>query len=557
MRRRSWRFPGRSGIASSATASCRAGCTCSRTPGARSHSFRARRPAAGSVSRARPRSIGWVGRLTREKGADIFLEALALLPHRAWVASIVGEGRERAALEAQAARLGIADRVRWHGLVPDAAAIYPAFDAWVLSSRTEGTPIALFEAMAARVPAVVTTVGGVPDVVTPFEAILVRPEDPAALAAAIGNLLAEGDGAAARAEAGIQAALRALRFERLAGRACRPVSVAPARPFAWNLMQNLSCVLVAVPVALFGYAYFGYPALLWIGSRARPAPAPGSVPLEWPDITITVPCYNEERSIAATIESLLALDYPADRRHLLIISDASTDRTDEIVRGYADRGVELLRLPARGGKTAAENAAAARLRGEIVVNTDATIRIVPGALKALVAVFQDPTIGVASGRDVSVGDVQSAGNQGESGYVGYEMWIRSLETRLGTIVGASGCFFATRRELYVGDFPEALSRDFASCLIAREHGYRAVSVDAALALVPRAASLRSEYRRKVRTMARGLGTLQFKRHLLNPLRYGLFAPLLFSHKLCRWLFQLTLPLLVIGSGPGGDTRVPG
>ena len=145
--------------------------------------------------------VGWVGRLTREKGADLFLEALALLPNRAWVASIVGEGRERPALEAQAARLGIADRVRWHGLVPDAAAIYPAFDAWVLSSRTEGTPIALFEAMAARVPAVVTSVGGVPDVVTPFEALLVRPEDPAALATAIGNLLAEGDGAAARGEA--------------------------------------------------------------------------------------------------------------------------------------------------------------------------------------------------------------------------------------------------------------------------------------------------------------------------------------------------------------------
>jgi glycosyltransferase involved in cell wall biosynthesis len=145
--------------------------------------------------------IGWVGRLTREKGADVFLEALSLLPHRNWTASIVGEGRERGSLEAQAARLGIADRVRWHGLVPEAAALYAAFDAWVLSSRTEGTPIALFEAMAARVPAVVTAVGGVPDVVSPFEALLVRPEDPAALAAAICGLLAEGDGAAARAEA--------------------------------------------------------------------------------------------------------------------------------------------------------------------------------------------------------------------------------------------------------------------------------------------------------------------------------------------------------------------
>ncbi|TFG48024.1 MAG: glycosyltransferase [Gemmatimonadales bacterium] len=145
--------------------------------------------------------IGWVGRLTREKGADVFLEALAHIPDQPWTASIIGDGRERPALEAQAERLGIAERIRWHGLMPDAAGLYPAFDAWVLSSRTEGTPIALFEAMAARVPVVVTTVGGVPDVVSPFEALLVRSEDPAALAAGIATLLAGRDEAGARAEA--------------------------------------------------------------------------------------------------------------------------------------------------------------------------------------------------------------------------------------------------------------------------------------------------------------------------------------------------------------------
>lgn len=304
--------------------------------------------------------------------------------------------------------------------------------------------------------------------------------------------------------------------------------------------------LGALPFLLFVYAYLGYPFLLWAVSRTKPKPGRRAAHEHWPYITIIVPCHNEQRAIAATIESLLLLDYPQGKRHILIISDASTDSTDEIVSSFADRGVELLRLPARGGKTAAENAAGTHLRGDIVVNTDATIRIVPGALKELVAVFQDPTIGVASGRDISIGGLQSAGNQGESRYVGYEMWIRSLETRIGTIVGASGCFFATRRKLYAGDFPEALSRDFASCLIARESGYRSVSVDAAMALVPRSSSLRSEYRRKVRTMARGLGTLYFKRHLLNPFRYGVFAIMLFSHKLCRWLFQLTMPLLALG-----------
>jgi len=312
-------------------------------------------------------------------------------------------------------------------------------------------------------------------------------------------------------------------------------------------MRTIACVFASIPLLLLGYSYLGYPALLKAVSLFKPSRRDSESPPDWPAITITVPCFNEERSIGATVESLLALDYPAAKRHVLIISDASTDGTDDVVRSYAGRGVELLRLPRRSGKTAAENAAAAHLRGEIVVNTDATIRILPGALKELVAAFRDPTVGVASGRDVSVGNVESAGNRGESGYVGYEMWIRSLETRVGTIVGASGCFFATRRELYARDFPEALSRDFASCLIAREQGYRAVSVDAACALVPRASSLRAEYLRKIRTMARGLGTLHYKRHLLNPFRYGAFSLMLFSHKLCRWLFQLTLPLLALGA----------
>ena len=161
-------------------------------------------------------------------------------------------------------------------------------------------------------------------------------------------------------------------------------------------------------------------------------------------------------------------------------------------------------------------------------------------------VFQEPTLGAASGRDVSVGDVRAELNKGESGYVGYEMWVRSLESRVGSIVGASGCFYAIRRAIVDPAFPEALSRDFASPLRARLLGYRTVSVDEAVCLVHRTTSLRTEYRRKIRTMARGLDTLWYERALLNPLRYGSFALMLWSHKLCRWLVHLTLPGLLLG-----------
>jgi cellulose synthase/poly-beta-1,6-N-acetylglucosamine synthase-like glycosyltransferase len=202
----------------------------------------------------------------------------------------------------------------------------------------------------------------------------------------------------------------------------------------------------------------------------------------------------------------------------------------------------LLRLAERGGKTAAENASLPLLRGAIVVNTDATIRILPEALKPLIRAFSDPTVGVASGRDLSVSDITSEVNSGESGYVGYEMWVRALETRVGSIVGSSGCFYAIRKTLHATHLPAGLSRDFASALVAREHGFRAVSVDAAVCLVPRTVSLQREFRRKARTMARGLQTLWYKRKLLDPLHYGSFAWMLWSHKLIRWAVFLAAPL---------------
>jgi cellulose synthase/poly-beta-1,6-N-acetylglucosamine synthase-like glycosyltransferase len=312
------------------------------------------------------------------------------------------------------------------------------------------------------------------------------------------------------------------------------------------MLESLGWTLVLVPAALFVYALFIYPALLWVLSRLAPAPKVWSDPPSWPTVSILVPAYNEEESIGGTLESLLALDYPADRREIIVMSDASTDRTDEIVAGFAARGVRLVRMPERRGKTAAENHTLALLTSEIVVNTDATIRIPAASLKPLLRVFQDPTIGAASGRDVSVGDITAEGNAGEGGYVGYEMSVRALETRLGGIIGASGCFYAIRRRLVDPAFPEALSRDFASPLRARLLGTRTVSVDEALCIVPRTRSLQAEYRRKIRTMLRGLNTLWFLRALMNPFTYGRFAWMLVSHKLVRWLGFLTLPLAPLG-----------
>jgi glycosyltransferase involved in cell wall biosynthesis len=145
--------------------------------------------------------IGWVGRLSREKGADVLLDAIPHLSGLPVSVSVFGDGPERKSLGARAAALGVADRIRWHGVVRDAASFFGAFDVFVLSSRTEGCPMVLFEAMAARVPIVATRVGGVPDVLSPREALLVPPTDPVALAEAISAVHRDPESATARATA--------------------------------------------------------------------------------------------------------------------------------------------------------------------------------------------------------------------------------------------------------------------------------------------------------------------------------------------------------------------
>lgn len=146
--------------------------------------------------------VGWVGRLSREKGADVLLDALAIATEWGTVqASIIGDGPERQPLERQAAAARISSRVHFHGMMPNAERYYAAFDFFVLSSRTEGTPMALFEAMASGVPIVATRVGGVPAMLAATEARLVPSEDPAALAAALRGCVEHPIAAAERARA--------------------------------------------------------------------------------------------------------------------------------------------------------------------------------------------------------------------------------------------------------------------------------------------------------------------------------------------------------------------
>jgi cellulose synthase/poly-beta-1,6-N-acetylglucosamine synthase-like glycosyltransferase len=323
-------------------------------------------------------------------------------------------------------------------------------------------------------------------------------------------------------------------------------------------LELIGWLLVIAPLLIGSYAFAIYPGIVWAWAQFRPAYVTPPVPTsdnDWPEISVLVVAYNEVGRLKKTLDHALDTDYPADKLNVLVVSDCSSDGTDELVLNYGDPRVRLFRMPQRSGKPAGENAAGPHLKGEIVVSIDASILIPRDSLKPLVRALLDPAVGLASGRDISIGDEAREGNKAESNYVGMEMTLRSWETRVHSIVGASGCFYANRRHLQMVQLPPELARDFAAASVARMAGYRAVSVDEAICLVPRTPTLKAELHRKSRTMGRGLATLVYLRATMNPFKYGSYAFMMASHKLVRWMLfpsflgWLIGPLFLLDSAP--------
>jgi glycosyltransferase involved in cell wall biosynthesis len=278
-------------------------------------------------------------------------------------------------------------------------------------------------------------------------------------------------------------------------------------------------------VALILYVYIGYPLTLLLAGGFMKRPILKG-PVE-PTVDMIIPAYNEEHVIAAKINNTLALDYPADKIRLIVVSDGSTDRTDAIVESFAEKGVLFFRQPQRMGKAAALNRGVSQAGREIVVFTDASILLTRSALKQIVRPFRDPSIGCVSGED----HIPEGGGEGLYGQ--YELLIRNLESRSGSIVGASGCFYAQRREL-CPNFQQGRAPDFISVLETVRRGFRAITEPAAVGVMGKVAASSDEFKRKVRTIIRGLTALMDYKGLLNPRNYGVFSVALLSHKILRW-----------------------
>lgn len=294
---------------------------------------------------------------------------------------------------------------------------------------------------------------------------------------------------------------------------------------------------------LLGYTYAGYPVLAWFFALLfgrKPAHSSAT-----PQVTLLIPAYNEEAHIESRLRNSLSLDYPKDRLAIVVASDGSTDRTNAIVAQYRNQGVELIAMPENIGKSAMLSRVVPQLRGEVVVFTDASSELEPDALRKLVAVFADSRVGCASGlyRLKPTADLRG---EGEGLYWRYETFIKQQESRLHSILGAHGAFYAIRRALFKPLERTAINDDYLIPMRIVEQGLRAVYVASAVAWEREVASVEGEFARRRRIAAGNCQQMVELAGLLHP-KHGWVAFTFFSHKVLRTLAPLFLIAALIAT----------
>lgn len=300
------------------------------------------------------------------------------------------------------------------------------------------------------------------------------------------------------------------------------------------------------------YVYVIFPVLVrLLASRFGVSVPEGELPLS---VSIIVTAYNEEKGILAKLENLLALDYPADLVDIIVASDASSDGTDQLVRGCGSAHVQLLRVEGRKGKTNCQNEAAAVARGEVLVFTDATTRLDARALRELTRRFYSADVGCVAGRLLYVSATENATGQGGEAYWDYEIKLRMAESAYGSLIGVSGCLYAVRRSAYRPINPSLIS-DFVISMKMREQSLRTVLAANAVCYEETLTRGAHELSMRVRVAIRSINALICERRFLNPWRYGIFAWQLWSHKLLRyaspflWLIALGTNLVLAAKHP--------
>ncbi len=303
------------------------------------------------------------------------------------------------------------------------------------------------------------------------------------------------------------------------------------------------------------YVYAGYPLLLALVVGLRRLPYPQYAP-STPGVTLLISAYNEEKVIATKLDNSLALDYPREQLQVLVAVDGSEDHTADIVRAYADRGVELSYGASRGGKMSAINRAMASARHGIVAFSDANNLYPADALREWVKPFSDPTVGAVTGRKAMLDTDQMLG-QADELYWKYESFIKEQENRLGCCVGVSGEVFAIRRELFTAPPQEIINDDFYMAVDIIRKGYRVAYASGARSSEAASQDEGDEITRRSRIvagrfqfMSRALRLLPFRRPWIvwEIVSHKLMRPLVPAMTLCAFLFTV---IALVGLGNSG------
>jgi cellulose synthase/poly-beta-1,6-N-acetylglucosamine synthase-like glycosyltransferase len=286
--------------------------------------------------------------------------------------------------------------------------------------------------------------------------------------------------------------------------------------------------------ALVLYVYAGYPVLVWGLARAFGRRRTAATPAEdrLPRVALLIAAYNEESVIEERILNALALDYPKDRLEIVVATDGCTDRTAEVVRHYAARGVRLIEGRQRRGKAAVLNAAFAELTADVVILSDANTFTEPAAARNLVRWFGDDRVSTVCGRLVLTDPAR--GRNADSLYWKYETFLKRCEGDLGALLGANGGIYAIRRDRYVPIPPGTILDDFVIPLLSKlRHGGDIVYDTAAVAHEETPSTVGAEFHRRSRIGAGGFGSIGLLAGLLNPCRGWVFFTFV-SHKILRW-----------------------
>jgi cellulose synthase/poly-beta-1,6-N-acetylglucosamine synthase-like glycosyltransferase len=301
---------------------------------------------------------------------------------------------------------------------------------------------------------------------------------------------------------------------------------------------------------LTGYVYLLYPFLVMRLSRLK-----GRIFIKddiLPRVSIIITAYNEEKNIGQKIENTISLDYPEDRREIIVGSDGSWDKTNQIVKMYEPYGIKLLAFPKNRGKTMVQNDCAQEATGEVIIFMDAASFCQKGSLKRLVSNFADSRVGAVAGRIVFIRDKNNLTTISQGLYWRYEQILKRAEGSLGSLVGVDGPLYAIRKGLYQRLDDDMMS-DFITPLLVIRDGRSVVYEPEAVTFEEATMNTGDELRTRRRIVTRGFTGLSRYPELMNPLDMPMLAWQILSHKILRWLVgyyyigMLVSSFLLLGS----------